>query len=72
MKFFLKLSVVAVALIFASCSDDDDDKDSLIGKWNVVSVSDESLSEWDKKSYFTFREDELTVVNYELDNDICY
>lgn len=66
MKKFLKVSLIAIALVFASCGDDNDDneKNPLIGKWNLISESD-----CEKKTYFKFAEESFTWVDYELEED---
>ncbi|MBE7660713.1 lipocalin family protein [Tenacibaculum finnmarkense] len=75
MKNFLKLSVVAIGLMFASCSSDDDNTNPLVGKWYYVSASalgnNISLSDCEKKSYMTFTEESFTDVSYDLYDNSC-
>ncbi|WP_233882043.1 lipocalin-like domain-containing protein [Tenacibaculum piscium] len=75
MKNFLKVSLVAVVLMFASCSSDDDNTNPLVGKWNYfsssMSGSNANLSNCESKSYMVFTEETFTEVSYELYEGNC-
>lgn len=70
MKNLLRLSVLVITLIFASCDDsnDNDDKNPLIGFWLLESKSSEDrLSGCQKESYIKFTEYDFEMANYYID-----
>ncbi|WP_160111095.1 hypothetical protein [Dysgonomonas sp. Marseille-P4361] len=72
-KFLNALVILCVSLSLASCSDDDDGNGSrtenlLVGKWQPVSVSEESVN--DRNSmFYSLRDD---IIEFLGDKTVTY